>query len=77
MLHAWILLTHCYLKLHSYEKAVTAAARADKLLQTVNNAKIALRNSLDILYVEALSHTCDGAKLKLAIELGQKVITNI
>lgn len=55
LLHAWILLTVCYNKLRIYSNALKSALRADKLLQSVNNSNVTLRELLDNLMVEILS----------------------
>lgn len=73
LLHAWVLLTTCYLKMQLFDEALVAASKADKLLKSINNSNSILRCILDKLRLEILSHSDDKGKLSEAIEIGENV----
>lgn len=76
LLHAWVLLTKCYIKMQLFDEALFSATKADKLLNSVNNSNITLRNILDKLRLEVLSRSNDQKKLTQAIQIGEQVSNN-
>lgn len=73
LLHAWVLLTRCYLKMQLFDDALVAASKADKLLKSINNSNSILRCILDKLRLEILSRSNDKGKLLEAIQIGENV----
>lgn len=73
LMHAWVLLTKCYLTLKLFDEALFAAAKADKLLRSINDSNVALRCSLDKLRLEILSRSDEKDNLSEAVEIGGKL----
>lgn len=73
LLHAWVLLTNCYTRMQLFDEALVAAGKADRLLNSINNSNVALRNILDKLRLEVLSRSSDVKKLAEALEIGEHV----
>lgn len=73
LLHAWILLASCYLKLYIYNEAAQAVLKADKLLKSINNANQTLRKQLNTLLPEILSRHLEDDSLRRGIEISSEV----
>lgn len=73
LLHAWVLLTNCCTRMQLFDEALVAAAKGDRLLNSINNSNVALRNILDKLRLEILSRSSDIQKLIEAFQIGEHV----
>lgn len=71
MVHAWVLLSECLLKLHIYNEAMIAATQAKKILQSVK--KEILEKKLNKILICTLSRCTNEEKWKEAIDLSKEV----
>lgn len=56
-----------------FHEALNAAARADKLLNSINNSNMVLRNILDKMRLEVLSRSNELENIKEAVQIGERV----
>lgn len=77
LLHAWVLLTKCFTKLQLFDDALVSAAKADKLLNSINNSNVLLRSVLDKVRLEVLCRSDDIDKLNEAVRIGENVSMHV
>ncbi|RZC41781.1 tetratricopeptide repeat protein 37, partial [Asbolus verrucosus] len=77
LLHAWILLLKCYIKLLLFSDTTQAISKIDKLLQSTNNSKKRLKSEVDLLIIEVLSRSSDKSDLKRVLEITETVNDDI
>lgn len=74
LLHAWVFLTKIYTKLHLYDDAQQASAKAYKLNQSFGSGKIALKEILDKLSMQFLAESISEENWQTAVDMYFKVI---
>lgn len=74
LVHAWVLLSQCFLHFCDYEEALNAITRAENILQVITREKLKVK--LDRIQIQALSRHPEQNKNLLALEIAETLDRN-